>query len=136
MHTNSWQQTLISPESKEHQSHLTGAPGPESAILTKLVILIDTCGCELMTLHLLSESFPSSLGICIQNVCFQWKRTRTVVLVIMVAIILTHLNSKKKSSQCYTSHDELVRIYITVSGRTVNEQNTCLLFELCNTTTI
>lgn len=68
MHTNSQQHTLISPESKAHQSQLTGAPGPARAILKKCFILPDTCGCELMTLHLMSESFSSHLVICVQDV--------------------------------------------------------------------
>lgn len=39
MHTNSQQHILISPESKAHQSQLTGLPGPARAILKKCFIL-------------------------------------------------------------------------------------------------
>lgn len=39
MHTNSQQHILISPESKAHQSQLTGPPGPARAILKKCFIL-------------------------------------------------------------------------------------------------
>lgn len=68
MHTNSQQHTPISPESKTHQSQLTDAAAFARAILKKCLILADTCGCELMTLPLVSESFSSHLGICLQDV--------------------------------------------------------------------
>lgn len=70
MHTNSQQHILISPEFKAHQSQLTGPPGPTRAILKKCFILClsDTCESELMTLHLVSESSSSHLGIRIHGV--------------------------------------------------------------------